>query len=496
MTVTAPPVLLPYQQRWLRDPARVKVIEKSRRIGATWCTAADCVLDAASGDMDTWYVSYSEDSSKEYIRDCAYWCEAFNIAATELREVLLEQDDDGKLEGIKAQQIVFPSGKRITALTSNARSLRGKQGRVIIDEAAFHDDLPGVLKAAMALLMWGGQVLIMSTHNGVDNLFNRLCEDVRDGKRDYSLHRVTITDALEEGLYRRICAVTGETWSPEGEVAWLKQLEREYGDGVREELYCEPLRAGVSYLSRALIESCMVDAPVLRIERSEDWIRVPAPQREEELLEWCDAMLGPLLRRLPRNLPHAFGWDFGRVSDRSVLAPFTIQQNLVAACPFLLEMLNLPHGDQWTILRYVGDRMPNLFRARLDAGGNGAWIAEQALMEWGDQVVEPMALSQKWYAETMPRFKESHESRLITYPRDLDVRDDLGMIVRIDGIPKLPSDKKNASHTSKTRRHGDAAIALALGHSAACEASAMDAHWRALSDSSRSLNNEALYALD
>ena len=27
---------------------------------------------------------------------------------------------------------------------------------VLIDEAAFHDDLPGLIKAAMAMLIWGG----------------------------------------------------------------------------------------------------------------------------------------------------------------------------------------------------------------------------------------------------------------------------------------------------------------------------------------------------
>ncbi len=32
----APPVLLPYQQRWVADTSPLKVIEKSRRTGITW----------------------------------------------------------------------------------------------------------------------------------------------------------------------------------------------------------------------------------------------------------------------------------------------------------------------------------------------------------------------------------------------------------------------------------------------------------------------------
>ena len=49
-------VLLPYQRRWIADTSRVKVWEKSRRIGATWAEAADAVLTAAlaatEGGMD------------------------------------------------------------------------------------------------------------------------------------------------------------------------------------------------------------------------------------------------------------------------------------------------------------------------------------------------------------------------------------------------------------------------------------------------------------
>lgn len=71
---------------------------------------------------------------------------------------------DGRVAAIAAGRFTFASGFEIVALSSKPRGLRGRQGYVIIDEAAFHDDLPEVLKAAMALLMWGGKVLVISTH--------------------------------------------------------------------------------------------------------------------------------------------------------------------------------------------------------------------------------------------------------------------------------------------------------------------------------------------
>ncbi|MCM4741374.1 hypothetical protein MMO21_28185, partial [Escherichia coli] len=94
------------------------------------------------------------------------------------------------------------------------------QGDVVIDEAAFHESLDELLKAAMALTMWGARVRIISTHNGVDNLFNQYIQEAREGRKDYSVHRITLDDAIADGLYRRICYVTGREWSPESEQKW------------------------------------------------------------------------------------------------------------------------------------------------------------------------------------------------------------------------------------------------------------------------------------
>lgn len=42
----------------------------------------------------------------------------------------------------------------------------------MIDEAEFHESLEELLKAALALNMWGARVRLISTHNGIDNPFN------------------------------------------------------------------------------------------------------------------------------------------------------------------------------------------------------------------------------------------------------------------------------------------------------------------------------------
>jgi phage FluMu gp28-like protein len=208
-----PPVLMGYQQRWVADEAQLKIAEKGRRVGLTWAEAADDVLIAAAdGGSKVFYISATQDMAREYIEACALWARAFNVAAGELGEGLFDDgaDAEGNRRFIKTYEIVFPrSGNRIVALSSRPTNLRGKQGVIVIDEAAFHSDLAALLKAAMAMLLWGDKVRIISTHDGVENSFNQLVQEVRAGKRggplEASVHRITFRQAVADGLYRRVC---------------------------------------------------------------------------------------------------------------------------------------------------------------------------------------------------------------------------------------------------------------------------------------------------
>src|SRR3990167_2815499 len=129
----APAVLLSYQQRWVADPADVKLWEKSRRIGASWCDASDSVLTAAPAEdaMDALYIGYSQDMAREYIDDCAMWAQAMNRAAGAMAEEMFDDTDaHGNIRQIKSFRIDFASGKKVLALSSRPRSIRGKQGKI------------------------------------------------------------------------------------------------------------------------------------------------------------------------------------------------------------------------------------------------------------------------------------------------------------------------------------------------------------------------------
>ena len=48
----------------------MKVWEKSRRIGASWCEASDAALyGAGESGGDTWYIGYNKEMAEEFIGD-------------------------------------------------------------------------------------------------------------------------------------------------------------------------------------------------------------------------------------------------------------------------------------------------------------------------------------------------------------------------------------------------------------------------------------------
>ncbi len=457
-------VLLKYQRDWIADESEIKVAEKSRRTGLTWAEAADAVLtasaDKSAGGDNHFYVGSNREMAVEFIDACAMWARVFNKAAGEIEEEVLK---DGEKE-ILTFNIRFASGYKIQALSSKPSNMRGRQGNVTIDEAAFHDHLDEVLKAALALTMWGSKVRIISTHNGVENLFNQLIQDARAGRKPYSVHRITLDDACAQGLYKRICQIRGLKWSRNAEDAWKEKLLSGTAsrEDALEEYGCVPKSGGGAYLSRTLIESRMFDAPIVRFTGSEEFNALAEDDRKIEVTELCRLELLPLLEALDQDDEHAFGEDFGRSGDLTVIAPMAIKRDLKRVVPFLVELRNVPFRSQEQILFFIVDRLPRLRAGRLDGRGNGQYLAEQAIYRYGAGRIEAVMISQGWYLEVMPPFKARFEDDMIALPRDRDVVDDLRAIEVIKGIPKIPDAKSGENKD----RHGDAAVALVMADSA------------------------------
>ncbi|MEX3628757.1 MAG: hypothetical protein VB138_03960 [Burkholderia sp.] len=450
---------MPYQQKWGADKSPVRVCEKSRRVGLSWGEAAFSALEASrQGGQDTWYIGYNKDMAEEFILDCAFWAKHYQSAAEAMEEVVIADERTD----ILAFRIRFASGARITALSSRPTNLRGKQDRVIIDEAAFHDNLDALLKSAMALLIWGGSVSVISTHNGVDNPFNELVRSIREGHKPYSLHRITFDDAVAQGLARRVFDRTGKVWSPEAETTWCESIRAFYRPNDAEELDCVPTSSGGAYLSSALIESRQSDAcPVLEFICPPGFEQLPDDERESFTRDWLDTIVDPIIETLPKTVHSSYGMDFGRTGDLSVIAPLIEYHALRKEVPFLVELRNVPFKQQEQILFWIVDRLPRFGNGANDARGNGQYLAEVAMQRYGAACISQVMLSNAWYLENMPKMKAAFEDGTLTrIPKSDDVKSDLRAIVVDKGIPKLGDGAR--TRTGGVQRHGDAAIAIAL----------------------------------
>ena len=460
-------VFLPYQQELMEAVATqaVTVVEKSRRTGYSWALGAVATLTASAAKtaagMDVLYMGYNLEMAREFISYVETWSRQLAPAAFETGEFMW-QDPDHPERSVLAFRVRFASGFEVVALPSVARALRGKQGLVILDEAAFIDELGEVMKAALALLMWGGRVVVVSTHNGETNPFNALANDIRAGRLPYHLLRLDFDEALRQGLYRRICAVAGRAWSPEAQTAWRAEIVAFYGDSAEEELFCVPNPAGGAFLPGPLIEARM--APDIAVVR---WSAPPGfglwaqHLREAEAREFIRREIVPVLAGLPDE-PVVFGSDTGRKGDLSVDVYLGIGTDLVRRTRLVVEMRDIPFSEQRVVRWHVLAALERLRGGCMDATGLGMQIAEETVDRFGASVVAVM-LNEPWYRENMPALKAAFEDGMITVPRDREIEGDLRLLRLIRGVARVPPERTGQPGQ---QRHGDAAIALALAYAA------------------------------
>lgn len=464
--MTTSDLLLPYQRRWMADAAQVKIYEKSRRIGATWAEAFDAVLTAAlprsEGGMDVYYISYNLDVAREFVSTCATWAKDVDAAVSEHGEEIIRDEDDDVL----TYRITFAGGCRIIGLPSRATTLRGKQGRVVIDEAAFVENLGEILKAALALLIHGASVRILSTHDGEESDFNELVKECMAGKRSWSHHKTTFQEAVDDGLYRRILerqGIAGQ-WTAERERAWVQEIREIYGDGAAEELDCIPSRAGTKYFPRAMIERAQKDEsiPVVRYERAPEFTYLSEADRVADAAEWIAEHVLPVLadhaarhaeaERPPRCY---LGQDVARSGDLSIIAAAEETQRLALRSIIYVEMRGIPFQQQKQVLDALIDGLAGFSGCAIDARGNGQMLAELVAQDRGQAYAHEVMISRATYAEYLPRYRALLEDEEYALPKDADILDDHRVVALDKGVPVIAE----RTGSPGQRRHGDSVVA-------------------------------------
>lgn len=456
-----PDLFLPYQKRWLSDISGIKLWTKSRRIGATWCDAAGAAIEAArENGSNHYYLGYEKDMARGYIEYVSDWAKALQATCSEIDGNEQIFRDENEEYSIFIFRVYFNSGHIVEALSSKARALRSRQGNVSIDEAAFVDDLPGLLKAARALRLLGGKISIITTYNGIENDYHELERDVISGKFPYSLHRTTFDDAISQGLYERLCLINGLKHSKEAEAEWRRGILAEFGEDADEELMCIPKNSGGAYFSRILIESCMSSAAsVLRLTLDNSFILLSEESQHNEISTWLNSHCAEILEGANQNWNSYYGMDFARSGDLSYLAVAQEDDKLIRRTLLALELRNIPFDRQRQILFWLVDRLPRFTKGAHDSRGNGQYLAEVAALRYRGKVAAVMA-TDNWYREYFAKYKAGLEDKKVVLPQNADLLQDHRQVVMVRGTPKVPDSRKKGSDGKE--RHGDGAIACCL----------------------------------
>lgn len=470
-------LMMKHQVEWLMLDAQIKVAEKGRRTGVTFAEAHGSTLTAAStrsaGGDNIYYVGDTKDKGLEFVGYCAKFAkliaQAQGQGVSGIEEFLFEdQQPDGKTKNITAYRIRFSSGFSVTALSSNPSNIRGLQGIVVIDEAAFHRDVDGVIESSLALLIWGGKIRIISTHNTKKSAFNQLIKDIKAGLygKNAKVYKVTFDDAVANGLYERVCFMQRKKPTKAGKKEWYNGIRNAYGPrqaAMREELDAIPRDGGGVSIPGVWIDNAMKEKrAVLRWTLGEDFAKLPTTERTRLASEWIKKFLTPELNKLRKDRKHVFGMDYARHRDFTEYTPAEIQPDLTRFVPFILELHNVPTRQQEQILWAMIDGLPRFVGGAMDATGPGQTIAEYTADRYGRPLIQEVMLSVAWYTEWMPKMVDLFEDGMIDLPADDDVQGDLRAVEDIDGVPRVPTIRTKDLKDPSLHRHGDSAIAIAL----------------------------------
>lgn len=468
-------ILMLHQKEWLEDQSPLKLGEKGRRTGITYAEALDDTLIAAAaqsaGGDNVFYIGDTKDKGREFIGYVAHFAKVVAKQLLPIEEFLFEdKKEDGTSKFISGFRVQFASGHRVEALSSRPENIRGLQGVVVIDEAAFHQNVRAVLDAVNALLIWGGRIRVISTHNGKLNPFNELINEAKAGKVPFSLHFIPFAKAVENGLFKRVCLLRGNEFSAEAEREWEAKIRGSYGlrkAQMGQELDAIPADAAGAALSQVVIESVTSpDVRVIRWTLGNDFAELTPAARKRVTETFLKEQVQPVLARLDDRFRHDLGWDFARSGDTSGPVVTELGPDLVRRQKLVLELRNVPFETQRDVAFFILRRLPRFGHAAFDATGNGAYLAEVCAIGYVDKGnvvpgfgarVSQIKLSQEWYRLNAVAYVNAFGEKTIVVAADADVVLDHQALAYVGGIIKVPDDFRFKG-SAGFERHGDTAI--------------------------------------
>ena len=418
-------LLLAYQRRWVLDPARIKVMEKSRQIGISWASAYSLVRRKAlaGARLDGWVSSRDEIQARLFLDDCRHFASILHTAVRDSGVQILGNEKTYILE--------FANGCRINSMSSSPDAQAGKRGDRLLDEFALHKDPRKLYAIAYPGITWGGQLEMVSTHRGSHNFFNEIITEIRekDNPKKISLHRVTLEDALNDGFLYRL----QQKLSPEDERQAMD--ETDYFNFIKggcadeesflQEYMCVPADDASAFLTYDMIAACEYDCN---------------PANLSNLSDLSD-LSGKVLY---------IGVDVGRNHDLTVIwvNSFEGERHL---CKRLICLKGKKFSEQEAVL-YPLLALPDMRRCCIDASGLGMQLAERAAEKFGSYRVEGIKFSGPVKEALAYPFRACFEDKNIRIPSDPQLRADLRAIKKettAAGNIRFSADRGENGHSDR-----------------------------------------------
>ncbi|HCJ11942.1 MAG TPA: hypothetical protein DHV51_02455 [Opitutae bacterium] len=418
-------MFLDYQKKWIKDASAIKLMEKSRQVGVSWSTAYGLVRRHLIGERyDSWVSSKDLTLGRLFLDDCERAGNIFNMAC------------DAGVKRLGRDVVAFSSGGAIRALSSNPDAQAGKRGTRVLDEFALHADAERLYSVAYPGTTWGGQLVMISTHRGNRHFFAKLIEEIRNGNpKNISHHRVTLQDALNQGLLERL----KQKWPQDDarqsidDAAYFDSVKRSCPDESTflQEYMCMPDDDAAAFLPYDEIAACEYGLEVA-------W-DVAAP------------------RSIERSASFYLGMDIGRDHD---LTAFWLLEKTRNCQLLTRKVIVLNQASFDAQMQILGDWManPGVRRVCMDKTGMGYPLYEQAKQKYGEHRVEGVTFTSSNKEQMAYALKAAFSQRTIRIPADDAIRADLHSVRKSTSL----SGATRFSALRNTNGHADRFWALAL----------------------------------
>lgn len=422
-------LFLEFQEKWIDDKSRLKLMEKSRQIGISWSTSYACTerTAMAGAKNDQWVSSRDDLQARLFIEDCKTWAQMFKLAAEDLGERVIDEKNK-----ISAYVLNFSSGKRIHSMSSNPDAQAGKRGARVLDEFALHPDPRKLWSIAYPGITWGGSLEVISTHRGSANFFNQLIREVREhgNPKKISMHRVTLQDALDQGFLYKL----QRTLPADDEIQSMD--EAQYFDFVRsgcadeesfqQEYMCHPADDASAFLEYDLIAGCEFGA--------NEYAEIDLPDRAEGAPDQA--------RRLFAGL------DVGRKKDLTVLWILELLGDTLYTRKIIV-LKNMAKPDQEKVLF---PWYPLIERTCIDYTGLGIGWGDDAQRKFGEHRIELVTFTPKVKEALAYPVRGQMEDKKLRIPYDPHVRSDLRAVTKettVAGNIRFTAERSDEGHADR-----------------------------------------------